>query len=68
MTVKTIVGPRKSLYESPLAEEIVVSFEENLVGATGEPAQIGGWQTGGAGGAGYGSGDGESLEGDSYGF
>ena len=34
MTVKTIVGSRKSLYESPLAEEIFVSFEENILSNT----------------------------------
>ena len=68
MFTKSIGAECKSLYTSPLAEEIVVSFEENLLGATGDPAHLGGWQTGGAGGAGYGSGDGESIEGDSYGF
>ncbi len=34
MTLTTIVGSRKSLYESPLAEEIVVSFEESILSNT----------------------------------
>jgi hypothetical protein len=57
----------KSLYTSPLAEEIVVSFEENLLGDSGKPAELRGWQTGGVGGSGYGSGDGEDIMGDTYG-
>lgn len=35
MTLTTIVGSRKSLYESPLAEEIVVSFEECILSVGG---------------------------------
>lgn len=68
MTLTTIVGSRKSLYESPLAEEIVVSFEERFLQGTGDPAHLNGRLSGGAGGAGYGSGEGESFEGNSYSF
>jgi hypothetical protein len=50
------------LYISPLAEEIVVSFEENYL-ATGEQASLGGMKTGDAGDAGYGGND---FEGDSF--
>ena len=67
MFKKTIGAECKYLYTSPLAEEIIVSFEENLLGATGDPAHLNGWQTGGAGGSGYGSGDCEDIMGDTYG-
>ena len=49
MTVTTIVGSRKSLYESPLAEEIFVSFEENILSGNGNgttKSTLDGWVTG----------------------
>ena len=51
MTVKTIVGPRKSLYESPLAEEIFVSFEECILSNT-TTSSLNGRITGSGGSAG----------------
>ena len=68
MTSKFYGVRYKSVYISPLVEEIFVSFEENLLGATGTPAALNDWRTSTNSGAGYGSGEGESLEGDSYGF
>lgn len=53
----------KNLYISPLAEEIIISFEENYLAT--EPASVGGMKTGTAGAAGY---SGDDFEGDSYSF
>ena len=54
MTKSSFGTGSKSLYVNPLAEEIVVFFEENfLTGTNGEPASLSGWQTGGIGSSGY---------------
>lgn len=50
----------KSFYESPLAEEIVVSFEENILS---QQAHLGGMRTGDSGASGY---NGDAFEGTTY--
>ena len=40
MFTESIGDGYKSQYTSPLAEEIIVSFEENLLGGTGDPATL----------------------------
>ena len=54
MARQTFGTGRKSPYVNPLAEEIVVSFEENfLTGTNGDPASLSGWSTGSVGSSGY---------------
>lgn len=50
----------KSFYESPLAEEIVVSFEENILSGQ---AQLGGMRSGDVGASGY---NGDAFQGTTY--
>ncbi len=52
MTSRNFDG-RKSLYISPLAEEIVVSFEESFLGATNDPSFLSGRSIGSNGASGY---------------
>lgn len=49
-----------SFYESPLAEEIVLSFEENILS---DPAQLQGMRSGNVGASGY---NGDAFQGTTY--
>lgn len=62
--IKTMhVGSGNRVYTSPLAEEFHVSFEDNFLGTTGEPASLNSRTVGSNGSAGN-----EDLSGDTYSF